>query len=199
MSALYTSEDRNREIRNIIFIIVGVCLLALCVIFIIINPVSAALTLNSSVNVTGVTDTTITWQVKYLGSVRPYGAKLDGVTIPDFETNFPTNYTAVELAANTTHEFCVYRDIANCEKGTTTDTKNSSEKLADFFWLYIYLIISAACTIAACIAKIPYLALGGLIVGIIGYSMTANISFELGFLYAIAMIGSVMVIFDIMD
>ena len=119
-------------------------LLILFVISSLIPSVNAAQTLNSSVTVNGTTDTTITFKVYYKTDVRAIGATFDGVSIEGFDLLHNTTYVAKELEPNSTHTFCIYKDLINCETATTTDTKTSGENIIDFFWKWLMLFVIVA-------------------------------------------------------
>lgn len=110
----------------------------------LISPVSAAQTMNSSVSLGNITDSSISFIVSYKNTVRATGATFDGLQIETFDTQHNLTYVASELEPNSTHTFCIYKDLINCETGSTTDTKTSGENIIDFFWKWLMLFVVVA-------------------------------------------------------
>lgn len=159
-------------------------------IIMFISPVEAKITLNSSINVTNTTTSSITWSYTYLTSNRPLGATLDGVEIEGWKTDLIYNYTATELAPNTQHEFCIFGDAtSNCEIGKTLPTvfDTSNNILA----AYVFFIIAIVCIIIG--AYIPFIAFGGSLFAVLGIIDMQNVSFWGGFLFMIIFCASVFV------
>lgn len=101
---------------------------------------NAKVTVNSSLAVCEISDTSITWNYSYLTDNRPLGATLDGVIIEGWKTDLIYNYTASNLVPGTTHEFCIFDDATvNCEVGATSDTMDLSEEIQP--WWYLLLIM----------------------------------------------------------
>lgn len=104
-----------------------------------ISPVSAGQTMNSSVNLSGITDTTLSFEVFYKTDIRPTGATLDGIEIEGFDLFHNVTYVAKDLQPNTTHTFCIYKDLINCETGTTK--QSTTNYIIDTFGKWLMLII----------------------------------------------------------
>jgi hypothetical protein len=96
-----------------------------------------AQTMNSSVNVTQITKNSLTFSVEYKGDIRATGATFDGVEIEGFDLLHNLNYTVSNLEPNTTHQFCIYKDLYNCEIATT-----SSDNIVYNLEYYIVLLIA---------------------------------------------------------
>lgn len=156
----------------------------------LIVPAEAKATLNSTLNITNVTSSTITWQYSYHTANRPLGATLDGVEIEGWKTDFVYNYTATELAPNTIHEFCIFGAVAsNCEEGKTLPTlaDSSSAILAGyaFFILAIIFIVIGV--------YIPFIAFVGAFFAVMGIIDMQNISFWGGFLFMVVFCSAMLV------
>jgi small-conductance mechanosensitive channel len=132
---------RNDIIKIFYFLCLFIIIIG--VLNFLIPSVNAAQTLNSSVNLTSVTDTTITWDIYYKTDIRATGATLDGVEITGFNVKYNTTYTAKELEPNTSHVFCIWKDLINCESGTTTNIGDSQSQFWDFVikWLVLFVVI----------------------------------------------------------
>lgn len=176
----------NYEIP-VIFLIVFI---SLCFIF---SPASAAQTANSSLNISTITENSITWEYTYLTANRPEGATLDGVTIEGWKIDLVYNYTASELAPNTTHEFCIYGSAtSNCLKGTTlTSTLDNSLTI---ILSYIFFIIAIICILLTVIG-VPYIAWAGAGFAIIGIVQMQGISFWGGFIFMVVCCSAIIVAF----
>jgi hypothetical protein len=136
---MYTTlEDYQGRYKKYLYLFFAGILFVFMLLALLSIPASAKITLNSTLNITNVTDTSITWRYSYLTVNRPIGATLDGVIIDGWKTDYVYNYTASELAANTTHEFCIFDEAtSNCEEGTTLI---NPENLNSIFFKYIWLI-----------------------------------------------------------
>lgn len=146
-----TSENYQSRFRKGIALVILIAIFFLIVMFAVVVPVEAAQTYNSSVNLTGATHTTLTFSVIYKGVVRATAATFDGVIIEGFDVLHDTNYTASNLEPNTTHQFCIYKDLYNCAIGTTIPEHTEG---ADFFNninFYAILILCILCIIAAAV------------------------------------------------
>ena len=139
---MYSEPINWRKRINKITIILFFLIIFLGIIGIMFIPsVDAKVTFNSSLNVTEISDTTITWNFAYLTSNRPIGASLDGQMIEGFPTDFVYNFTANNLEPNTSHEFCLIGDAtSNCETGKTTITETREDKINDFILEYILIV-----------------------------------------------------------
>jgi hypothetical protein len=127
-------------------------LLIIGLIVCLIPSVDGSVTFNSSLNITEITDSSISWHYDYLTANRPQGATLDGVIISDFKTDYVYNYTATGLKPKTTHEFCIFGAVtSNCLSGTTLE--NSGDNIVNFFWEYLFIFIAILLTLGA--IKIP--------------------------------------------
>lgn len=142
-------EDRHYELLKTFLLFVCVGFIIGFSISSLIGTCSAAQTLNSSVNVTDITDTSITFEVKYKTTVRASGATFDGVEIVGFDLLHNVNYTAKDLQPDTQHTFCIYKDLINCETATTTSTKESIDYIYDFIWEFIFIIVIIICLFVA--------------------------------------------------
>lgn len=131
----YEKDKRIKGILQIICILIG-CLLLLSIF---IHPVSAGATSNSTVYVNNITSTSISWDIGYLGSVRATGAMLDGVEIEGINLQYNITYLASGLEPNSTHEFCIYKDLINCD---TEKTLPAPLDLYSFIFAYIWWIIA---------------------------------------------------------
>lgn len=120
--------------RNIIGIILLITLLSFCLF---VSIAYGAQTLNSSVNVTQITKNSLTFSVEYKTGVRAAGATFDGVEIEGFDLLHNLNYTVSDLEPNTTHQFCIYKDLYNCEIATT-----SPDNIVYNLEYYIVLLIA---------------------------------------------------------
>lgn len=158
------------------------------ILAIIISPVEAAQTVNSSINLTDIKDTSLTWSIEYLTDNRPIGATLDNVEIDGFNTQFNSNYTATKLEPNTTHTFCVYGSATiNCLEGTTSLTLSSKEKLLNFIYDYLFLIVALILMVIGIV--VPISSLIGFIfavLGLISVFPKGNLVIDLIYLAAIA-------------
>ncbi len=128
--------------KNHIFIVLAV----IAIICLAICPAATAKqTVNSSLTVTDITDTTISWFYTYLSDNRPLGATLDGVEIEGWKTDLVYNYTATGLKPETYHEFCIFGDAtANCESATTLKSTEIPAQLEP--WI-ITLVIMVCCVV----------------------------------------------------
>jgi hypothetical protein len=153
-------------------------------------PVSAKTTFNSTLEITNITSSSITWSYTYLTVQRPIGAALDGVEIEGWKTDYVYNYTASELAPNTIHEFCIFGTAtSNCESGKTLPSlvDSSSSILAG----YAFFIIAVVCIIIG--VYIPFIAFAGAFFAIMGIIDMQNVSFWGGFLFMIVFCSAVIV------
>lgn len=142
-------------------------LIVLIILFLLIIPVTAKQTLNSSLNITDIKDTSITWSYVYLTDNRPIGATFDGIDIEGFKTDLVYNYTANNLQPNTFHEFCLYGEItSNCEGTFTTLTLSNAEKIDLFIYTYIWLIFSIILIVIG--LRIPLSCIIGVITSLFG-------------------------------
>lgn len=194
---MYNEETIRTKFYKCMAIIIGLGLLFIFALMLITLPVEARTTFNSTLNITDITDTSITWHYEYLTANRPIGASLDGVEIQDFKTDYVYNYTANELKPNTSHEFCIYGQVSsNCEKGTTLTASDSGTKLFNLIYLFIFFLISLAClAISTRSNESKYLAVAGFIIAMVGYALTLNQSFYMGILFMIEMITALFVAF----
>jgi len=154
----------------------------------IIVPVDAAKTVNSSINLIDIKDTSLTWSIEYLTNNKPIGATLDNVEIEGFNTKFNSIYTATKLESNTTHTLCVYGDTTiNCENGTTSLTLSSKDKLLNFTYDYLFLIVALILMVIGFI--VPVSSVIGFIfavLGLISVFPKGNLVIDLIYLAAIA-------------
>lgn len=160
---MYQEENYNTKIKTASYIVILMSILFLILFFVCVTPVDAAQTLNSSVNLTQITKNSLTFQVVYKNSVRATGATFDGVEIAGFDLLHSLNYTVSELEPNTTHEFCIYKDLYNCEKGTT-----QKDDLNINLNFYIALLIGIICVICATLIN--------RMIGFIGFMMGAYLT-----------------------
>jgi len=143
-------------------------ILSIIFIFSMVSNVSAAQTINSSINITEITDNSITWNVKYLSANRPIGATIDGVEIEGFNTLYNINYTGKNFEKNTSHTFCVYGSATiNCETGKTTNLGTPEEQ----FWIFIikYLLIFVTIIFIFIGIRIPLCAIIAFAFGLINW------------------------------
>jgi hypothetical protein len=131
---MYEQNRYSRIYRNIIGIILLITLLSFCLF---VSVAYGAQTMNSSVNVTQITKNSLTFSVEYKGDIRATGATFDGVEIEGFDLLHNLNYTVSNLEPNTTHQFCIYKDLYNCEIATT-----SSDNIVYNLEYYIVLLIA---------------------------------------------------------
>jgi hypothetical protein len=133
---MYEQNRYSRIYRNIIGIILLITLLSFCLF---VSVAYGAQTMNSSVNVTQITKNSLTFSVEYKGDIRATGATFDGVEIEGFDLLHTLNYTVSGLEPNTTHQFCIYKDLYNCEIATTSPD-NVEYNLEYYITLIIALI-----------------------------------------------------------
>ena len=185
-------ETYSKMYRKGIFVIIALSIIFLIAFCIVVSPVDAATTVNSSLNITQITDTSITWNYKYLTANRPLGATLDGVVIEGWKADYVYNYTAEGLTPNTTHEFCIFGDASsNCERGTTTDEVNTSE---EHVWSYlqwiILILISLVCIVVGYKFTKP-VALIAVVIACYGIMYHLHNSMELGIVFGLLLIGGI--------
>ena len=166
-------------------------LLIFCLSFLAVYPAHAAQTANSSVVLTGASSNSLTFEVIYKNTVRPTGATFDGVEIEGFDLQHNLNYTASNLEANTSHYFCIYKDLYNCEKGTTLPSND--QKVYDFFWQYFFFIIAIICITIG--LRVPFIALAGCGFSIIGIVSVISVSFWAGFIFMVVFCAGIFVAF----
>lgn len=159
-------------------------------------PVSAKETINSTLHVIEITDTTIEWNYTYKTAARPIGATLDGVIIEGFKTDYVFNYTASGLKSNTTHEFCLFGEAtSNCVEGTTLpESEEGINGVFNFLYLYLCAIIAVIFIFIALSYKQSEIALvAGLLsfigLGIVGDNIIGQI------IYGLILISAVYVTF----
>lgn len=155
-------------------------------IMILSSPCLAKVTLNSTLNVTAITDNSITWSYTYLTDVRPIGATLDGEIIEGFKTDYVYNYTAKNLEANSIHEFCIFGEASsNCEAGLTT---KNPDIVNDFITTWFLLIIAILCVITATFFNVPFMSYIGFIFALMGLLQNINNDFMAMTIYGIVMV-----------
>ena len=169
---------KTNEQMKINYIIIF-SLLLFCISF--LSIVDAAQTSNSSVNWSDSSKTTITWTVKYYTTIRPAGATLDGIAITNFDLNHGVNYTAYDLEPDTQHEFCIYKDLINCEKGRTN--KDLVDYSLQYIAGYLLFIIAVICIFFGFYMRSPPIALLGCGFSIIGIIDTIFVNFWSGFVF----------------
>lgn len=164
--------------KRIIFLFLVFCLL--------VTPCIATQTVNSTLNVTTITDNSITWSYTYLTDARPIGATLDGEIIEGFKTDYVYNYTAKNLEAGSTHEFCIFGEASsNCETGVTTKTPDA---VSDFIITWLLLIIAIICVIITTFFNVPFMSYIGFIFALMGLLQNINNDFMAMTIYGIVMI-----------
>jgi hypothetical protein len=137
-----------------------------------------------------VTDTTLTFIVEYKNTVRASGATLDGVNIENFDTLHNVNYTATGLEPNTTHQFCIYKDLINCETGTTY---NSAEKsIMEYIAIFVVLLSCLVCLIAG-VYGVPFASYIAFLMAMLGIIQSINNSFVMGSIYGILAVSAIYV------
>ena len=198
---------KNEIIRPVLaaFCYYSVIILSIyLVLSVFISPVSAGQTMNSSLLVGNITDTSISFDVFYKTNVRATGATFDGVEIIGYDTQHNSSYIAKELEPNTTHTFCIYKDLINCETATTTNEGNSVSWITEFIWKFILMIMAIICLICA-VKFASVIAFISFIFSYIGIIQTLNTvvkvhniefsTFIIGTIYVILMVASILVTF----
>ena len=159
--------------------------------------VSAGQTPNSTINWTDSTKTTITWSVFYSGVIRPSGATLDGVEIEGFDLQHATNYTATNLEPDSTHEFCIYKDLVNCAIGKTE--KDLVDYSLQYIAGYLLFIIAIICIFIGFYTRSPPIALLGAGFSIIGIIDVVFINFWSGFVFMCVFCAGILVAYGSND
>jgi hypothetical protein len=157
------------QIRNNRLQIIFLLFLCLSILF-LVNPVKGAQTLNSSVVFTSATEHSITWNITYKTDVRTTGATFDGVEIEGYDLNHNIFYTAKELEANTTHTFCIYKDLINCDTAKTLPLKE--EWFVNI--IYTYGLFILGCVIVLVGTQIPFVSFVSMPLAVIGISLNSG-------------------------
>lgn len=157
---------KNEILRPVLEAFCYYMLILLCISLIVV-PVSAGQTLNSSLLVGNITDTTIEFNVFYKTDVRATGATFDGIEIIGFDTQHNITYVAKELQPDSTHEFCIYKDLINCEIAKTTNIGNSESKMMDFIYKYWLVFVSILFMLVG--LRIPLIGIVAFIFALIGF------------------------------
>lgn len=186
MSDYFSYYERTKRYKNYA-IAISFFLLFLCFL---IGITQGAQTLNSSITLGKVTDTTLTFIVEYKNTVRASGATLDGVNIENFDTLHNVNYTATGLEPNTTHQFCIYKDLVNCETATTY--KSSEKSILEYIAAFVILFACLVCLITA-VYGVPFMSYIAFVLSLLGIIQSLNNSFIMGSIYAILAISAIYV------
>lgn len=166
------------------------------IICLLITPISAKQTFNSTLNVTNVTQNTITWHYTYLTELRPIGASLDGVIIQDWKADLVYNYTATDLKPFTTHEFCIFgAATSNCESATT-DMNIIDNSLIVILGYTLFFIAIICIIIGLFVPMIAWLGVGFAFMGILEMQ---HISFWGGFVFMVVALAGIFVAFKDMQ
>lgn len=170
------SQMRRNYLHITILILVGILFMG-----VVTTTAEAKVNPNSTmiVVVNETTDSSLTWRYSY--TVLLTKGSIDGVDIERFDIK-SFNYTASNLKANSSHEFCIYSNTGvNCEIGRTLESNSPIDKSLAIIFGYIFFIGAIICIIIG--RWVPVIAWIGVGLSLIGIISMMNISFWAGFVF----------------
>jgi hypothetical protein len=173
--------------------IIGILFILSCAIMVLSPYANAAQSFNATINATDITEHTITWSYNY--SIVLKSASLDGVSIPDFDTN-SHQFTANDLTPNSSHTLCGYSTagLSLCETTKTLPEiiiPTNQENFFAFVMAWIIFLAGLACCIVG--ISVDFVGFGGALFGFIGIISEVNGSFTNALLFLILICAGIFV------
>lgn len=177
----------EKKEENLRFILVLSIILTLIIIpLFIINGSAFTITTDET------TETSIIWNLSALPNTTNISTiALDGIMLEGYIPN-PKQIVQNNLYAGETHLIVVLDDSGNESTGTAKTiipNTTENEKLAANMNLYFLFAVALCCLIIGIF--VPYIALGSVVICIIGIINAFNHSFLMGMIFFIALIASI--------